>query len=34
MFESKCQISDEHEKIVADMGHGKLSATQIQTAVF
>ena len=33
-FESKRQISQNNEKIVADMGQGKLPPTQIQTAVF
>ena len=33
-FESRRQISQKNEKIVADMGRGKLSHTQIQTAVF
>ena len=33
-FESRRQLSEKNEKLVADLGHGKLSATQIQTAVF
>ena len=33
-FESRRQVSEKNEKLVADMGRGKLSATQIQTAVF
>ena len=33
-FESRRQISQTNEKLVADMGRGKLSPTQIQTAIF
>ena len=33
-FESRHRGSEKNEKLVADMGRGKLSATQIQTAVF
>lgn len=34
MFESRRQLSVQNEKRVADMGRGKLSATQIQKANF
>ena len=33
-FEQKQHVSQENKKMVADMGQGKLSATQIQTAIF
>ena len=34
LFESRYQILNDNDKLVADMGRGKLSATQIQTTVF
>ena len=34
VFESRRQLSEKNVKLVADMGRGKLSATQIQSAVF
>ena len=34
LFESKRHISQENEKLVANMGWDKISSTQIQTVIF